>query len=253
MRTIDLNCDVGELPAMVEDGSQEALMESLSSVNVACGAHAGDERIMRATIEQALRRKVAVGAHPGYADPGNFGRVALKLTREEIAFSVYEQLLALERVAQNCGARIVHVKPHGALYNQAAGDREVARAIADGVARWRLDVVLIGLAGSVMLDEFRSAGFETAGEAFADRRYEADGKLRSRKFADALIENLSEAAQQAVNIAQRGIVRSWDGAEVKLRAETLCIHGDTPGAVAIARTVAAAFREAGIAVKGIKS
>ncbi len=185
--TIDLNCDMGEVPEAIADGTQESLMRSITSVNIACGGHAGDEQTMTTTIEQALRWKLAIGAHPGYADRANFGRLELKLPPNEIATSVFEQVRALAEVAGRCGARVVHVKPHGALYNQAVGNRELAETIAKGVARWSRDIVLVGLAGSPMLDVFREVGFAVAAEAFADRRYEPDGTLRSRKFEDALI------------------------------------------------------------------
>src|SRR6267143_5363418 len=243
---IDLNCDMGELPEDIANGTQESLMPSLTSVNVACGGHAGDERTMKTTVEQALRWKLAIGAHPGYADRANFGRVALKLPAETIASSVFKQVRALAEIAADCGARLAHVKPHGGLYNQAVRNREIAEAIAEGVARWGRDVVLVGLAGSPMLDIFRKAGFAVAAEAFADRRYEADGTLRSRKFEDALIRNPEEAAWQALGIAERGVVIASDGSEVSVDAQTLCIHGDTPGAPKIAETVARTLHEAGI-------
>jgi UPF0271 protein len=248
MKRIDLNCDMGELPEAIADGTQEALLRSVTSVNVACGGHAGDEQTMKATIEQALRWKVAIGAHPGYADRENFGRLELKLPPNEIADSVFEQVSALDEVAKRSGARLVHVKPHGALYNQAVHNRELAEAIAEGVARWRRDVVLVGLAGSPMLEVFKKAGFVIAAEAFADRRYEPDGTLRSRKFDDALIRNPSEAAKQALSISQRDLVTAHDGTQVKLSAQTICIHGDTPGSPQIAAAVARALREAGIGV-----
>jgi len=248
MKRIDLNCDMGELPEAIADGTQEALLRSITSANVACGGHAGDEQMMRTTIEQALRWKVAIGAHPGYADRANFGRLELKLPPNEIADSVFEQVSALDEVAKRSGARLVHVKPHGALYNQAVHNRELAEAIAEGVARWRRDVVLVGLAGSPMLEVFKKAGFVIAAEAFADRRYEPDGTLRSRKFDDALIRNPSEAAKQALSISQRDLVTAHDGTQVKLSAQTICIHGDTPGSPQIAAAVARALREAGIGV-----
>jgi UPF0271 protein len=243
---VDLNCDMGEVPEAIADGTQEALMRSVTSVNVACGEHAGDEQTMKRTIEQALRWKVAIGAHPGYADRANFGRLELKLPPNEIAASVFEQVRALAEVAERCGARIGHVKPHGALYNQAVHNRELAEAIAGGVARWRSDVVLVGLAGSPMLEVFRKAGFAVAAEAFADRRYEPDGTLRSRKFENALIRNPEEAARQALGIVERGVVIACEGTEVSVDAQTLCIHGDTPGAPEIAATVARRLREAGV-------
>jgi UPF0271 protein len=249
--TIDLNCDMGELPEAIADGTQEALMRSITSVNIACGGHAGDEQTMKTTIEQALRWKLAIGAHPGYPDRANFGRLELKIPADEIASSVFEQVQALAQVASHCGARVVHVKPHGALYNQAVRNGELAAAIAEGVARWSRDVVLVGLAGSPMLDVFREAGFAVAAEAFADRRYEPDGTLRSRKFEDALIRNPGEAAWQALGIAEQGVVIASDGCEVPVDAQTLCIHGDTPSAPEIAATVARTLREAGVTLCSI--
>jgi 5-oxoprolinase (ATP-hydrolysing) subunit A len=243
---IDLNCDMGEFPEAVADGTQEALMRSITSVNIACGGHAGDEHTMRATIEQAMRHKVAIGAHPGYADRANFGRLELKLSAEAVADSVFEQVRALGKIAESCGARVVHVKPHGALYNQAARDRELAGAIALGVTRWSREVVMVGLAGSPMLEVFREAGLAVAAEGFADRRYEADGSLRSRKFADGLISDPAEAAQQSVLIVESGIVRAWNGQEVQIKAQTICIHGDTPGAPDVAISVVQALRLAGV-------
>lgn len=253
MKQMDLNCDMGEMPEAVFDGAQEAVMPFLTSVNIACGGHAGDLETMKATVEQAQRWRLAVGAHPGYPDRANFGRVALKMTLEAVAEFVHEQVRALGDVAASCGASVTHVKAHGALYNQAAKDRALARAIADGVARWRRDVALVGLAGSAMLDVFREAGFRAAAEAFADRRYEPDGSLRSRKFDDALIRDPEEAARQALRIAERGTVIACDGAEIAVKAETICIHSDTPGAARIAKAVADALRGAGVKLKAVAS
>lgn len=250
-RKIDLNCDMGEIPEAIADGTQEALMRSITSANVACGGHAGDMQTMSATIEQAMRAGVVIGAHPGYPDRENFGRLELKMAAEEVAESVFEQVLALAEIAASCGAPVVHVKPHGALYNQAVRNRELAKAIADGVVRWRRDVVLVGLAGSPMLDVFREAGFVVAAEAFADRRYEPDGTLRSRKFEDALIRDPAEAARQALGMVERGVVTASDGSEVKVAAQTICIHGDTPGATKIAEEVARTLRQAGIALSSL--
>ncbi len=248
---IDLNCDMGEMPEAIADGTQEALMRSITSANIACGGHAGDEQTMRLTIEQARRYGVAVGAHPGYADRENFGRLELKMSAAEVANSVYEQVQALAQVAESCGAHLVHVKPHGALYNQAVRSRELAGAIADGVARWNREVVLVGLAGSAMLEVFREAGFAVAAEAFADRRYEPDGTLRSRKFEDALIRDPESAARQALGMVERGVVRASDGSDVTVAPQTICIHGDTPGAPAIAAEVARVLRESGVTLGGL--
>jgi 5-oxoprolinase (ATP-hydrolysing) subunit A len=251
MMRMDLNCDMGEVPEAIADGTQESIMPSLTSVNVACGAHAGDCGTMRATIEQALRWKLALGAHPGYPDRTNFGRQEMDLPPERIADLVFEQVQTLAEVAAGYDTSVTHVKAHGALYNQAAADRALARAIAAGVARWSQDIVLVGLAGSLMLDVFREAGFRVAAEAFADRRYEADGTLRSRKFDDALIRNPEEAAKQALRIAERKTVVACDGTEIAVNAQTICIHGDTPGASKIAAAAAHSLRHAGVQLRSL--
>ena len=226
-------------------------MRYITSCNIACGGHAGDENTMRATVEQAMRHKVAIGAHPGYADRENFGRAVLRITEKEIADSVFQQIQRLAGIAAECGAQITHVKAHGALYNQAAREPAIARAIAEGVSRWNKTTVLVGLAGSRMLDVFRNAGFKIAAEAFADRRYEPDGSLRSRKFDDALITDPAQAAAQALGIAQRGIVTALNGVEIPIDAQTICIHSDTPDAQHIAAAVAAKLRNARITLRSI--
>ena len=258
MNPIDLNCDMGELPEAIEDGTQEELLRFVTSANIACGGHAGDAQTMRATIEQCLRANVAIGAHPGYEDPANFGRRELQLSLEEVAASVHKQLLALSKIADAGGARISHVKPHGALYNQAAHDTQLAAAIAEGVSRWLAacsisqmqnnSMVLVGLATSPMLEIFQQAGFSIAAEAFADRRYEPDGTLRSRKFKDALLHHPEDAAAQAVRIATQRSVIAANGAAIPLQAQTICLHGDTPGAPRIAAAVRQALQSAGVPV-----
>ncbi len=251
MKRVDLNCDMGELPEAIADGTQTALMRSITSANVACGGHAGDEQTMKETIEEALRWNVAIGAHPGYADRANFGRLELKLSEEAILDSVWRQVEALAEVAVACGAQVIHVKPHGTLYTRAVRDRSVAQAIAEGVARWNKEVVLVGLAGSPMLDVFREAGFTVAAEGFADRRYDPDGTLRSRKFEDALIRDAAEAGGQALSIVERGRVIASDGSEVAVKAQTICIHGDMPGAPEIASTVARTLRQASVTLSAL--
>jgi UPF0271 protein len=252
MSRMDLNCDMGEVPEAVNDGSQESLMPFLTSANVACGGHAGDVSSMKTTIEQALHWNLAIGAHPGYPDRGNFGRLELSLPAETIADSVFEQVRALGEIAAGFGVSLTHVKPHGALYNQAARNRALAEAIASGVSRWSRDVILVGLAGSLMLDAFRQAGLQVAAEAFADRRYEPDGTLRSRKFENALISDPAEAGQQALHIVERGTVVAHDGTEIAASAQTICIHGDTPGAPKIAAAVAQALRQAGVELSALR-
>jgi 5-oxoprolinase (ATP-hydrolysing) subunit A len=249
---IDLNCDMGEVPSAIEDGTQEALMKWITSANVACGGHAGDEQTMTATVEQALRSHVAIGAHPGYPDRKHFGRMAMDVPVGTVCDFVYEQVRALSTVVEKCGTAITHVKPHGALYNQAVRNTALAEAIAKGVARWRRDVVLVGLAGSPMLDVFRNAGFTVAAEAFADRRYESNGTLRARSFADALIHDPVIAAQQAQRIAEGEAVFTSDGGEITIKARTICIHGDTPGAAEIASAIAHSLLEAGVELRALR-
>jgi UPF0271 protein len=222
---VDINCDMGEL----EDAALQAeLMQHITSANVACGAHAGDEATMERTIRLAAALDVRVGAHPSFPDRKNFGRAALPISGADLEESVYGQLLRLEAVAARCGVPLTHVKPHGALYNVAARDRSVAETIARAVGRWNPRVVLVGLAGSQCLQAWRSAGFATAAEGFADRRYEADGTLRPRSQTGALITDAAEAARQAADLARR--------------VDTICVHSDTPGAVGIVAAVAAALR-----------
>lgn len=247
MRTIDLNADVGELPdlALVE----EALLEVVTSVNVACGGHAGDDDSMERVVRAALARGVAVGAHPSYPDREGFGRRAMELPHGDLADAVASQVAALLAVAGRCGARLAHVKPHGALYNAAAKDPGLARAIAEGVARVAPDVVLVGLAGSAMLGAFAKAGFPVAGEAFADRGYEPDGSLTPRGRPGALKPAAKDAAEQAISIATRGEVFASDGSRVPVEARTLCLHSDTPGAAGFAREIAARLREAGVELR----
>jgi 5-oxoprolinase (ATP-hydrolysing) subunit A len=215
---IDLNCDMGEL----EDAEHEAaLMEYITSANIACGGHAGDEETMERTARLALARGVRIGAHPSYPDRTNFGRVELAMPPAEIEAAVRGQIERLERVVAKLGGRIAHVKAHGALYNVAARNHVVARAIGAAVMGWDAQAIVFGLAGSSALEVWRDMGLAVAAEAFADRRYELDGSLRSRQFADALITDPRQAAAQALRFAREG------------QAQTICVHGDTPRAVQI--------------------
>jgi UPF0271 protein len=244
---IDLNCDLGEDAA--EAARDAALLAVVSSANVACGGHAGDEESMRRVVRAAAGLGVAVGAHPGYPDRAHFGRRDLELEPRRIADTVEAQILALRAIAAGEGVALAHVKPHGALYNRAAGEARVAVAIAAGVARVDARLPIFGLAGSLALEVWRRAGVPAVAEAFADRRYEADGTLRSRRHPDALIMDPAAAAEQAVRLAGEGWVEAAGAVRVAIRASTLCIHADTPGAVAIASAVRRALAEAGIAVR----
>ncbi len=217
---IDLNADLGESR---DYALQERLLQVITSANVACGGHAGDGETMRTTLEQCRCLGVAAGAHPSYPDRMNFGRLALNLPPADLAASIAAQVAELMEVARALGVVVTHAKPHGALYNQAARDPAIAAAIVDGLRAYPA-LVLYGLRGSVMLDVFRDAGFATASEVFADRAYEPDGSLRPRDLPGALLEDPATAAGNALQLALSG-------------ADTVCVHSDTPGAVAIARAV----------------
>jgi UPF0271 protein len=245
---IDLNADVGE--GMASDAE---LVPLVSSVNIACGAHAGDEATMREAISLALRHGTAIGAHPGFADRENFGRREHRIQPAAAAGLVIGQARVLSDIAAGLGASVGHVKLHGALYNMAARDAALADAIAGALAAEVLDRgrswTLVALAGSVLASIARERGLRVVGEAFADRTYRRDATLTPRSEAGAVIEDPGAAARQALQIATARRVTSTDGADVPIDAETLCIHGDRPSAVAFALLVRAGLAEAGIAVR----
>jgi len=247
MITIDLNADVGE------GMDDSAILPFLTSANVACGLHAGGPEVIDRTVAQALQRGVRVGAHPGYDDRANFGRLDVELSPAAASSLVLFQIGALDAFVRAHGGALVHVKPHGALYNRAARDIGLARAIADGVRRARSDLVLVGLAGSLSLEAARSAGLPVAAEAFADRRYLPDGSLMPRKQAGSVLTDPADAAEQAVHIARDGYVVASDGSKLQVQAQTLCLHGDTPGAPRIARAVRERLEREGIRVAPLRS
>jgi UPF0271 protein len=236
---IDLNCDLGEYPDRLHDDI--ALLDHVTSANIACGGHAGDEATMRAIIIACMSRGVRIGAHPGYEDRPNFGRVSLPLSPEQIRVSVAAQVTRLLEAAHACGATLSHVKPHGALYHDAMHRREVADAIAQAVRAVAGDVALVGLAGAPALEWWAGAGMPVIAEAFADRRYEADGSLRARTKAGAMIEDPQHAGRQARLIAVESKVVLDDGSEIGVLAQTICIHSDSPGSASTAARVAAAL------------
>lgn len=241
--SVDLNADVGE---GMDDGE---LLPYVTSANVACGMHAGDPVTMDQTVQLALSRGVRVGAHPGYPDRANFGRVMVEMSADEIEDLIVYQVSALAGFARSRGSRLTHVKPHGALYHSGAEFPDVARAIAEGVRRVGTDLVLVGAAGSMLVGAGRDAGLPIAEEAFADRRYRTDGTLVPRGHPRALITNPDEAAEQAVGLARDGSVIAEDSSRISVRADTICLHGDTPGAAEIARRIHDRFRAAGIRIE----
>jgi UPF0271 protein len=247
---VDLNADLGESFGRWTLGDDERLVEHLTSANVACGFHAGDFVVMERTVALCRRAGVAVGAQPGYPDLLGFGRRTMAFEPAEVESMVRYQLGALEAFCRASDIELHHVKPHGALYNQAAADPVLAGAIARATARFSRSLPLYGLASSAaMATAAADAGLRFVPEAFADRRYVADGSLQSRTEPGAVLTDPAEAAAQAVSIATDGVVAAADGSRVTLRAESICCHGDTPGAVEIAAAVRSALGAAGVEVR----
>jgi UPF0271 protein len=249
---IDLNADVGESFGAWPMGSDAGLLPFVTSVNIACGFHAGDPLTMDRTVTAALERGIRIGAHPSFLDLRGFGRREIQASADEVETDVLYQAGALRAFVESRGGRLWHVKPHGALYNQAARDPNLARAIARGVRRLGGGVTLVGLATSLV---FRAAaldeGVTFAGEAFIDRAYEPDGSLARRGTPGAVLENAEEAGAQAVSIAATGQVTARDGSVVRMAAETLCLHGDNRSAMEIARAVRMALEAAGVKVQAL--
>lgn len=246
MRAIDLNSDLGE-----GAGHDAEIMRFVTSANVACGAHAGDERTMRETVEMALKNGVSIGAHPGYPDRANFGRLPVTMDALALIEEVAAQVRALREIAAAAGTRLAHVKAHGAMYNQAERDPAIASAIASGIFDDARGASLLVFAppGSAMLERALAMDLRVAREGFVDRAYEPDGTLRSRRLDGAVHTDPKKAAAQAVSFVRDGGVRAFDGSFLRLEVDTLCLHGDTPGAPAIAAAVREAFAREGIEVR----
>lgn len=238
MPSIDLNADLGESFGAWSLGADEALLELITSANIACGLHAGDPLVMARTVRLAQRAGVAIGAHPGYPDLQGFGRRAMALTPEEVEALVLYQTGALAAFARAEGAELTHLKPHGALYNQAARDRALADAIARAARAFSRDLILVGLAGSALIEAGEAAGLRVAREGFPDRAYNADGHLRPRHMPGAVLESPPAVAAQAVALALEGAG--------PLQIDTLCLHGDNPAVVDCARAVRAALTARGL-------
>jgi 5-oxoprolinase (ATP-hydrolysing) subunit A len=229
---VDLNADLGE-----GAGHDDELLALVTSANVACGFHAGDANTMRASIEAAHRRNVAVGAHPSLFDRENFGRKELPVKSTEVFDAVVYQLGIFQAIAEPCGVRPNHVKPHGALYNIAARDAELANAIARAIAAVDPTLILFAPVNSALSCAGEAAGLKIAHEVFADRNYCSNGSLVSRSRPDALLHDPAEAAPRVLRMLREGKVRSVDGVDVNVRAETICLHGDNPEAVDFARAL----------------
>ena len=243
---------MGERAEALSDGSEAELMQLVSSANIACGQHAGDLLTMEATVLLAAKSDVAVGAHPGYSDRANFGRLSVRMPATQVVRLVYEQIRSLGNLARAHHRELVHVKPHGALYHDAAANPSIAEAIASGAAQWSRNLILVGLAGSPVLDVWRDRGFAVAPEGFADRTYEPDGTLRTRNLHGAVITDRNKAAQQALRIVTKGSVLTSAGTELTVRAETICVHSDTPGAIEILKAVREELIKGGISIECLK-
>jgi UPF0271 protein len=249
--TIDLNCDMGESFGAYRLGSDAALMAHITSANIACGYHAGDPLVMDATVRLAVKHGVCIGAHPGHPDLQGFGRRSLDLTPDEAEAMVLYQIGALAGFARAAGAVLVHVKAHGALYNQAAADRRLANAVARAVRRFSPGLILVGLAGSKLIEAGQEAGLRTASEAFPDRAYNPDGTLVSRRLPGAVLEDVDAVVAHALELARDGIRVTAGGEERCIPVDTLCLHGDHPSAAENAARLRTALVEAGIEVRGL--
>ncbi len=245
---IDLNSDMGEGFGAYRLGDDAALLDVVTSANVACGFHAGDPRVMGGLVALAREKGVAVGAHPGFADLVGFGRREIAVTAEEVATDVLYQIGALAAFCRAAGVPLRHVKLHGALYNRLMLDEPLAAAAAGAIASFDGGLIVVGLPGSALERAALAAGLPYAREAFPDRAYTPDGTLASRRLPGALITDPAEVARRAVRMAREGRVGTIDGGEIALAADTLCIHGDTPNAVELARAVRAALDVDGIAI-----
>ncbi|HET9598077.1 MAG TPA: 5-oxoprolinase subunit PxpA [Anaeromyxobacteraceae bacterium] len=249
MAAIDLNCDMGEGYGAWRMGDDEALAPLVTSMNVACGFHASDPGTMRRTVRLARRHGVAVGAHPSFPDRVGFGRRDLSATPDEVRDDVTYQIGALWAFCRAEGVALRHVKPHGALYNLAARDERLAAALCEAVRAVDPSLALVGLAGSPMQDVTRRAGVRWVGEAFADRAYAADGTLVPRRAAGAVIRDPAAVAERVARLAQEGRVVAVDGTELAVEAGTVCVHGDTEGAVELARAIRERLAREGIEVR----
>jgi UPF0271 protein len=245
---MDLNCDMGESFGAYRLGNDAEVLRYVTSANIACGFHAGDPQVMQATVRLAGQAGVCIGAHPGYPDLQGFGRRALEMNADEVEALVLYQIGALAGFCRAEGVELVHVKPHGALYNQAAKDRALALAVARATVRFSRSLVLVGLAGSALLAAGEEVGLCVAGEGFPDRAYQPDGSLRPRRLLGAVLESPEEAAAQALQMALHGVTVTRDGRTETLRVDTLCIHGDNPHAADEARMIRLILEQNGVSV-----
>lgn len=252
MSCVDLNCDLGESFGAYTMGMDAEVIPKVTSVNVACGYHAGDPLIMEKTVALAKQHGVAIGAHPGFPDLMGFGRRQMVVTPEEAGAYVKYQVGALMAFAKGHGLRLQHVKPHGALYNMAAKDEKLAEGICKAIYSIDHELIFMGLAGSVMLEAAERIGLKTASEVFADRAYNDDGSLVARSKPGAVIHDPEAAVARAVKMAKEGKVISINGKEIDIRADSICVHGDNPKAIETVIKLRNALIEQGVEVKSLR-
>ena len=251
MKTLDLNCDMGEGFGAWKMGDDKALLDYVTSANIACGFHAGDPGTIHRTVKLALQKGVAVGAHPSLPDLLGFGRRRMNVSATEAYDMVLFQIGAVAGFATACGGRLAHVKPHGALYNMAVKDRPLADAIARAVASFDRSLILFGLPNSDLVRAGQSAGLRVAVEGFADRAYEPDGSLTPRSRAGAVVHDEAIVVRRALRMATEGVVIATDGSELAMRVDTICTHGDTPGAQSLTRALRTGLEQAGVRVAAV--
>ena len=243
---IDLNCDMGESFGMYKMGLDEDVIPHISSANIACGFHAGDPRWMKATVLLAENNGVAVGAHPSYPDLVGFGRRNMSATSEEVKNDITYQLGALQAFTKE--KKLQHVKPHGAMYNQAVNDEDLAKAICEGVLDFDQDIILVALAGSKWVSIAKDMGLKVAAEIFADRALNPDGSLVSRSQDGAVLHDITEVIERSVVMVTDGVVTAMTGELIEIEADSLCIHGDTTGAVEMAAGIRQGLEENGVEI-----
>ena len=248
MASIDLNSDLGENTPDRIVGDDAAMLEIVSSANVACGFHAGSPEGIRTTLDAAVRNGVVIGAHPGYLDYENFGRTNVEIDSKTLQAHVEYQLGALEGLARAAGGAVAYVKPHGALYNTIARDERQAAAVVAAIRAIDPSLVLLGLAGGVVLEVASRAGLQVAAEAFADRAYLPDGQLVSRTQEGAVLHDAAAVAERMVRFAETGVIRAIDGTDVRVDAQSICVHGDSAGALAMATKTKRMLQQAGVTI-----
>ncbi|WP_025025748.1 LamB/YcsF family protein [Caldalkalibacillus mannanilyticus] len=248
---VDLNCDMGESFGAYTMGQDEKVLPFITSANIACGYHAGDPSVMAKTIAMCLQQNISIGAHPGYPDLVGFGRRALQVSPQEVYHMVLYQVGALQSMTRAFGGIMSHVKPHGALYNTAAKDAVIAQAIAQAVYHVAPEAILFGLANSELVKAGENIGLVTAHEVFADRTYQKDGSLTPRTHPQAVIHEVDMAIKQVIQMVQEKKVASIEGMELTLKADTICIHGDSPNAPEFAEKLSKALHHASIEVESL--